>query len=44
MGNMLKEGVDAVWNGTTYDALRAGLANGDPPAICRSCAVYNRTF
>jgi MoaA/NifB/PqqE/SkfB family radical SAM enzyme len=44
MGNMLKEGVGAVWNGAAYGALRAGLTNGDPPAICRSCAVYNRTF
>jgi radical SAM protein with 4Fe4S-binding SPASM domain len=44
MGNMLKGGVAAVWNGEHYRRLRAGLADGDPPAICRSCALYNRTF
>jgi radical SAM protein with 4Fe4S-binding SPASM domain len=44
MGNMLEHGVDAVWNGEAYRALRTGLAEHDPPAICRSCAVYNRTF
>lgn len=44
MGNMLKDGVEQVWNGQAYRELRDGLKNGDPPAICRSCAVYNRTF
>lgn len=44
MGNMLKDGVSAVWHGERYTDLRAGLANGKPPAICESCAVYNRTF
>lgn len=44
MGNMLKDGVREVWNGTKYRELREGLASGDPPAICKSCAVYNRTF
>jgi radical SAM protein with 4Fe4S-binding SPASM domain len=44
MGNMLKDGVQAVWSGEHYRALREGLATGRPPAICESCAVYNRTF
>jgi radical SAM protein with 4Fe4S-binding SPASM domain len=44
MGNMLERGVDAVWNGPAYHELRTGLETGTPPAICRSCAVYNRTF
>ena len=44
LGNMLKDGIAEVWNGERYRALRTGLATGDPPAICRSCAVYNRTF
>jgi len=44
MGNMLKDGVERVWNGEAYRDLRDGLENGDPPAICRSCAIYNRTF
>ena len=44
MGNMLEHGVGEVWNGTAYRELREGLANGSPPAICQSCAVYNRTF
>lgn len=44
MGNMLTDGVSAVWQGERYTTLRDGLANGTPPAICESCAVYNRTF
>jgi MoaA/NifB/PqqE/SkfB family radical SAM enzyme len=44
MGNMLRDGVHAVWDGAAYRELRARLAAGDPPAICRSCALYNRTF
>lgn len=44
MGNMLKEGVEAVWQGAQYDKLREGLRIGRPLPICESCAVYNRTF
>ena len=44
MGNLLKDGAAAVWNGAAYGELREGLRTGNPPPICRSCAVYNRTF
>jgi radical SAM protein with 4Fe4S-binding SPASM domain len=44
MGNMLQDGVVAVWDNAAYRDLRRGLASNEPPHICRSCAVYNRTF
>jgi radical SAM protein with 4Fe4S-binding SPASM domain len=43
-GNMAKEGVVRVWNNQAYNAFREKLASGDPPDICRGCAVYNGTF
>jgi len=37
------------WPGTTfrasaYRAFRGALASDEPPAVCRSCAVYTGTF
>ena len=43
-GNVVKDGVTAVWNNEAYNAFRARLASDDPPEICRGCAVYNGTF
>jgi radical SAM protein with 4Fe4S-binding SPASM domain len=43
-GDMAKEGVEAVWNNAAYETFRERLASEQPPEICRSCAVYNRTF
>ncbi|MFN2643954.1 MAG: radical SAM protein [Burkholderiales bacterium] len=43
-GNVVHEGVAAVWDNEAYNAFRARLASEDPPQICRGCAVYNGTF
>jgi MoaA/NifB/PqqE/SkfB family radical SAM enzyme len=43
-GNVVKDGVAAVWNNEPYNAFRARLASDDPPEICRGCALYNGTF
>ena len=43
-GSVVESGMQAVWNGEGYDAFRRALDSDEPPAICRSCAVYNGTF
>jgi hypothetical protein len=43
-GDAARDGVIPVWDGPAYQAFRARLDSDDPPDICRSCAVYNRTF
>jgi radical SAM protein with 4Fe4S-binding SPASM domain len=43
-GDMTEEGVAAVWNNAAYETFRERLASEQPPEICRSCSVYNRTF
>ncbi len=43
-GDMAVDGVAAVWNGPAYEDFRRRLSSDDPPAVCRSCAVYNGTF
>jgi len=43
-GNVVEEGVPAVWNGEAYQAFRQQLGSETPPEVCRSCAVYNGTF
>jgi radical SAM protein with 4Fe4S-binding SPASM domain len=44
LGNFGKEGVEGVWNGRAYESFRQQLASDEPPEICRSCSVYQRTF
>jgi radical SAM protein with 4Fe4S-binding SPASM domain len=43
-GNVAEQGVVPIWNGTAYEGFRGQLASDQPPEICRSCSVYNRTF
>jgi MoaA/NifB/PqqE/SkfB family radical SAM enzyme len=43
-GNMIEEGVNRVWNGEAYESFRGKLSSGEPPGICKSCAIYNGTF
>ncbi len=43
-GNAATDGVIPIWEGSDYRAFRDRLDSDDPPDICRSCAVYNRTF
>jgi len=43
-GNAATDGVVPIWESSAYQAFRDRLDSDDPPDICRSCAVYNRTF
>jgi radical SAM protein with 4Fe4S-binding SPASM domain len=43
-GNVADEGVVHVWNNAAYRRFREDLESGEPPAVCRSCAVYTGTF
>jgi hypothetical protein len=33
-----------VWTNAEYEAFRRRLESDDPPAICKSCGIYNGTF
>ncbi len=44
LGNVVRDGVDAVWNGAAYENFRARLGSDDPPEICKSCSVYAHVF
>ncbi|MDB5073371.1 MAG: radical protein [Candidatus Eremiobacteraeota bacterium] len=44
LGNVVREGVDAVWNGAAYEDFRARLDSDEPPEICKSCSVYAHVF
>jgi MoaA/NifB/PqqE/SkfB family radical SAM enzyme len=39
LGNYLHEGVDAVWQGETYQRFRERLYSSNPPASCRNCGL-----
>ncbi|HEY0879654.1 MAG TPA: radical SAM protein [Zeimonas sp.] len=46
-GNVFDEeggGLIHRWNGEAANAFRTSLASDDPPAVCRSCALYRGTF
>lgn len=43
-GNMAAAGVRAVWNNDAYSDFRKRLAEGPPPDVCRTCAVYTGQF
>ena len=44
LGDMLRDGVEAVWNGPAYREFRAGLLDDAPAEICRTCSLYQGTF
>jgi MoaA/NifB/PqqE/SkfB family radical SAM enzyme len=39
LGNYLREGVAAVWEGSAYRSFREQLYSPDPPACCRNCGL-----
>ncbi|HLJ32087.1 MAG TPA: radical SAM protein [Ktedonobacteraceae bacterium] len=43
-GNVVTEGIEAIWNNSSYAAFREQLASDEPPELCRSCSVYSGTF
>ena len=44
LGNMARQGAEAVWNGEAYRDFRNQLASAIPPSVCRSCSLYHGTF
>jgi MoaA/NifB/PqqE/SkfB family radical SAM enzyme len=40
LGDAVRDGFGAVWRGEEYAAFRAALMTGDPPDVCRGCALY----
>lgn len=40
ISNLGREGIDQVWNGQFYRALRKGMAGGNPHPWCKSCMRY----
>jgi MoaA/NifB/PqqE/SkfB family radical SAM enzyme len=44
LGNVLRDGVRAVWTGPAAQQWRAGLLGDAPGALCRGCALYRGTF
>lgn len=43
-GNVAETGAFAVWNNAEYEGFRTALESDIPPEVCRSCAIYARTF
>lgn len=43
-GNVRDQPFSHTWNGSRYQRFRAQLASGQPPEICKSCAIYTGTF
>jgi MoaA/NifB/PqqE/SkfB family radical SAM enzyme len=39
LGNYVRDGVQAVWNGERYVRFRQQLASSNPPPSCRNCGV-----
>jgi MoaA/NifB/PqqE/SkfB family radical SAM enzyme len=39
LGNYLKDGVEAVWHGQTYQQFRQALYSPNPMSACRNCGV-----
>jgi MoaA/NifB/PqqE/SkfB family radical SAM enzyme len=39
LGNYLKDGVAAVWQGAAYQQFREQLYSSEPPASCRNCGL-----
>jgi MoaA/NifB/PqqE/SkfB family radical SAM enzyme len=37
LGNVLRDGLDAVWNGAAYRAFRSRFESDDPPQWCAGC-------
>jgi MoaA/NifB/PqqE/SkfB family radical SAM enzyme len=44
LGDVVRDGIAAVWNGEAYEIFRGQLDSDEPPEICRSCSVYSHVF
>ncbi|HTF87572.1 MAG TPA: radical SAM protein [Planctomycetota bacterium] len=43
LGNLASQEFSDIWNGRSFRNLRAGLAAGDVPEVCRTCAILHRS-
>jgi radical SAM protein with 4Fe4S-binding SPASM domain len=43
LGNLALQGFEEIWNGRPFRNLRAGLASGDAPEVCRRCPILHRS-
>ncbi|MGC9665642.1 radical SAM/SPASM domain-containing protein [Planosporangium sp. 12N6] len=44
LGRLTESGFAEIWHSPGYRDFRRRLAADDPPAVCRGCALYRRTF
>ncbi|WP_433260319.1 radical SAM protein [Actinosynnema sp. CS-041913] len=44
LGRLGDQPFTAIWQGEEYQRFRAALLTDEPPAVCRGCALYRRTF
>lgn len=44
LGNMVRDGVETVWRGSSYAGFRDQLRSEQPHEICRGCSLYHGTF
>jgi radical SAM protein with 4Fe4S-binding SPASM domain len=45
LGRLGEQSFPEIWHGPAYTRFRQRLAGGgDPPEVCRGCALYQRTF
>lgn len=44
LGRLDEQTFPEIWNSPPYQRFRAALLDGEPPAVCRGCALYRGTF
>jgi MoaA/NifB/PqqE/SkfB family radical SAM enzyme len=44
LGDLARQSFPEIWYGEPYREFRRRLAGDDPPAVCRGCSLYRRTF
>ena len=44
LGNLGEQSFPEIWAGPAYQDFRHRLSGDDPPAVCRGCSLYRRTF
>jgi radical SAM protein with 4Fe4S-binding SPASM domain len=44
LGRLSEQSFSQIWSGEPYREFRRRLTGDDPPAVCRGCSLYRRTF
>jgi MoaA/NifB/PqqE/SkfB family radical SAM enzyme len=44
LGRLTEQSFPEIWAGRPYQDFRRRLSGDDPPAVCRGCSLYRRTF